>query len=55
MAWRELLPIGKEEIEITPEMITAASNAYFSLDERWHSSEEKFAAAIRAALKLRHP
>ena len=40
-------------IEVTPEMIGAASAAYYGLDGRWTSEEERFEAAIRAALKLR--
>ncbi len=44
-----------EEIEITREMTAAAMDAYYGLDERWHSAEEKFAAAIRAAIKLLRP
>jgi hypothetical protein len=40
-----------DEIEITPEMILAAQDAYWDLDERSHSSDEKFEAAIRAPLE----
>jgi hypothetical protein len=35
-----------DEIKVTPEMISAAQDAYWNLDERWHSSYEQFEADI---------
>lgn len=39
-------------IEITPEMIEAARNAWLELDERWHSNDEILANICKAVIQM---
>lgn len=39
------------EPEVTAEMVSAAYLAYYALDSRWTEEDERFEAAIKAALK----
>lgn len=40
------------EIDVTPEMVVGAVEAFFAVDERYHSIDEQMEAAIRTAFKL---